>query len=116
MSQPLINRQSHGNFKLSTTILLTANTYMIMSQYFLLAGIQWLGKTQQYAFQKKYLAGVVNEAYNKEKNDVIDSFRKRGYCYISGDRRCDSPGHSPKYLTFSMLDQATNTIALMFVT
>ena len=32
------------------------------------------------------------------------------------DGRCDSPGHSAKYLTNSMLDQATNTIASISVT
>ena len=45
-----------------------------------------------------------------------DSLHKRDYCCLIGDCRYDSPGHSSKYLTFSMLDQATDTIALMFVT
>ena len=47
---------------------------------------------------------------------MIDSLRVRDFCYLSGDGRYDSPGHSEKYLTYSMLDQATNTIVLMSMT
>ena len=47
---------------------------------------------------------------------MIDSLRVRDYCYFSGDGRCDSPGHSIKYLAYSVLGQATNTIVLMHVT
>ena len=47
---------------------------------------------------------------------MIDSLYVRDYCYLSGDGRCDGPGHSVKYLTSLMLDQATNTIVSMSVT
>ena len=49
-SQPLVNRQSHGNIKLSAAVLLSANTYMRMAQYFRLAGVQLLSKTKYCAF------------------------------------------------------------------
>ena len=84
-----------------------------MTWYFRLAGVPWLGKIKYCAFQKKYLAVVVNEEYNKEKNALNDSLCVRDYCYLSSDGRCDSPGHSAKYLTYSMLDQDTNTIVSM---
>ena len=29
-------------------------------------------------------------------------------CYLSGDVRCDSPGHSAKYLTYSFMDENPN--------
>ena len=89
---------------------------MRMAQSFRLAGVQWPGKKRYCAFQKKYLAGKVNEAYNNEKNALVDPLRERGFCYLSCDGTSDSPGQSAKYLNSSMFDQATNTIVLMTVT
>ena len=79
-SQPLVNRQSHGNIKLPAAVLLSANTYMRMVRYFRLAGVQCLSKTQYYAFQKKNLAAVVNEEYDKKKNALLDLLSVRDYC------------------------------------
>ena len=39
-SQPLVNQQSHGKIKLSAEVLLSANNYMRMTQYFCLVGVQ----------------------------------------------------------------------------
>ena len=37
-------------------------------------------------------------------------------CCLSGDGRCDSPGHNAKYLTYSFLDQSSDKIAGLAVT
>ena len=47
---------------------------------------------------------------------MVDSLSVRYYCYLSGNGRCDSPGHSAKYLNYSILDQAANNTASMSVT
>ena len=81
-----------------------------------MAYIQWIGKTRYYAFQKKYLSGVVNEAYSKEKDILMTQMKKKGHYRLSGDGRCDSPGHNAKYLTYSMFDQLKSKIISMAVT
>ena len=60
--------------------LLSANTFTKISEYFRLADIHWKGKTRYYAFQKKYLSGVVNEAYSKEKDILMTQMKKKGHC------------------------------------
>ena len=35
---------------------------------------------------------------------------------LSGDGRCDSPGHNAKYFMYSFLDQSSNKIAGLMVT
>ena len=42
--------------------------------------------------------------------------KEQGSCRLSGDGRCDSPGHNAKYLTYSFMDQITNKIAAMTIT
>ena len=115
-SQPLVNRHSKGNITLGASVLLSANTYTRIAKYFQLAGIQWIGKTRYYLLQKMYLAGVVNEAYVLKNQELIETLKSKGPCCVSGDGRCDSPGHNAKYLTYSMLDQGTNNIVSMTVT
>ena len=42
--------------------------------------------------------------------------KKKGHYRLSGDGRCDSPGHNAKYLTYSMFDQLKSKIISMAVT
>ena len=35
---------------------------------------------------------------------------------ISGDKRCDSPGHNAKYLTYTFFEHSINKIVVMSVT
>jgi len=115
-SQPSIKRQFCGNIRLSAAVLFSANTFAKIAEYFRLADIQWIGKTRFYSFQKKYLAGVGNEAYTKEKAILLNMLNQKGPCRLCGDGRCDSPGHNAKYMTYSLLDQETNNIISMSVT
>lgn len=115
-SQPSIKRQFYGNIRLSAAVLFSANTFAKMAEYFRLADIQWIGKTRFYSFQKKYVAGVVNEAYTKSKVILLNMLKQKGPCQLCGDGRCDSPGRNAKYMTYSMLDQETNNVISMSMT
>ena len=42
--------------------------------------------------------------------------KQKYFCYLSGDGRCDSPGHNAKYLTYSFIDRITNKIATFSLT
>ena len=115
-SQPSVKRQWLGNIRMSAAVLFSANTFTRIAEYFRLADIQWIGKTRYYAFQKKYISGVVNEAYSKEKDILMTQLNRKGHCRLSGDGRCDSPSHNVKYLTFSMFDQLKRKVISMAVT
>ena len=40
---------------------------------------------------------------------MLSTLQNKGV-YLSGDGRCDSPGHNAKYLTYSLYDQTTNRV------
>ena len=115
-SQPSINRQSLGNILISSATLFSANTFQRIFDFFHLVEIQCIGKTRFYEFQRRYLAGVVQERYCRENNSILNQLKEQGSCRLSGDGRCDSSGHNAKYLTYSFLDQITNKIAAMTIT
>ena len=115
-SQPSINHQSLGNILISSATLSSPNTFQIIFYFFRLVGIQCIGKTRFYEFQRRYLAGVVQERYCRENNSILNQLKEQGSCRLSGDGRCDSSGHNAKYLTYSFMDQITNKIAAMTIT
>ena len=101
-SQPSINRQSLGNILISSATLFSANTFQRIYDFFRLVGIQCIGKTRFYEFQRGYLTGVVQERYCRENNSILNHLKEQGSCRQSGDGRCDSPEHNAKYLIYSM--------------
>ena len=82
----------------------------------ILLGVQCIGKTRFYQFQRQYLAGVVQERYCRENSSILNKLKEQGSCRLSGDGEGDSPGHNAKYLTYPFMDQITNKIAAMTIT
>jgi hypothetical protein len=110
-SQPLINRFYEGNVKLAACVLFSSNTYMKMCKYFSLAGVSWISKSSYYNLHRNVLIGVTNSAWLEAKSQVETEISQRGgKCSLSGDGRCDSPGHNAKYLTYTLLDQLSKKI------
>ena len=59
--------------------------------------------------QKKYLHAAVERTYRQQQSSVLDSIKAEGKELILGrDGRCDSPGHSAKYGSYSLMDLKQN--------
>ena len=114
-SQPSINFQSLDSILICSATLFSANTFQKIYDFFHLVGLQCIEKTRYYQFQRRYLAGVVQERYCRENNSILNHLKEQGLCCLTGDGRCDSPGHNAKYLTYSFMDQITNKIVAMTI-
>ena len=52
-----------------------------------------------------------------KSNAIIDEIKEEGnLTNLSGNGRCDSPGHNAKYLTYSFMDKNTNKIVAFSLT
>ena len=49
-----------------------------------------------------HMLSVTNEAWKKEHSQIVSASKQRKLI-LSGDGRCDSPGHNVKYLTYSLV-------------
>ena len=115
-SQPLNNWYHRGNIILVASVLFSSNTFAKIAKYFSLANIPWVSESRFYALQRNHFFGVANEAWVSEQNRLLAEDSSTSGKNLSGDGRCDSPGYNAKYLTYSMLDQATGKILAMSVT
>ena len=106
-SQPRPSNFYEGNILSAASILFSANTFSKIKKYFELACISFMSHTSYYNLQRDYLFGVANEAW-------VNEGKRR--CVFSGDRRCESPGHNAKYLTYTFLEHSINKIVAMSLT
>ena len=108
-SQPMLGRMPAGNLLVSSAILLSGSTYTKMANFSEILNLQFLGEKTFYSMQDEYLFPEINDAWLSEQNSVFEEIGQTDL-WLCGDGRCDSPGHSAKYGTYSMLDQATDKI------
>ena len=59
---------------------------------------------------KQYIAPVIRNAWNQDHIKTINDITQRGKVTLIGDGRCDSPGHSAKYGTYTLMDSNTGKI------
>ena len=110
-SQPTDSqRVPEGNLRIASGILFSGNTYHRVAEIFSFSNIRFFGKTMFYKYQRKYLFPVVNERWIQWTKTKFASLKSLGTSKITGDGRCDSPGHSAKYSIYSFQDQETDEI------
>ena len=105
----MIKGMAAGNLLLSSSILLSGSTYTKMASLAQLLKLSIFSEKTIYNIQDKYLLPVIKEVWEGEQNAVFDDLKNKEL-WLSGDGRCDSPGHSAKYGTYTMIDQNSNKI------
>ena len=80
------------------------------------SSLRTFGKTSFNSYQQRYLFPVVNNEWLKNRDQKINEMLLRGPAKLCGDGRCDSPGHSAKYSTYSLQNQDTSEILALNTT
>ena len=61
--------------------------------------------------QKKYLHTAVERTYRQQQSTLLDGIKAEGKeLILGGDGHCDSPGHSAKYGSYTLMDLEQNKI------
>ena len=108
-SQPMIEGMAAGNLLLSSSILLSGSTSTKVASLADILKLKFFSERTFYSIQDKYLFPVINEFWHQEQNSVFSELADKDL-WLSGDGRCDSPGHNAKYGTYTMIDQQTDKI------
>ena len=108
-SQPMLKGMAAGNLLLASAILLSGATYTKIASLSEIFNWKIFSEKTFYNIQNMYLFPVINEAWQAEQNSVFSELEIEDL-WLSGDGRCDSPGHSAKYGTYTMIDQFSDKI------
>ncbi|XP_078352898.1 uncharacterized protein LOC144637699 [Oculina patagonica] len=109
-SQPVVKRKPLGNLLLAASILFTGNTFAAISRFASCFNLQFFSESVFYDTQQKYLFPVINEAWEAESRRQIEMLCAKEVVNLDGDGRCDSPGHSAKYGTYTLMEEDTGNV------
>lgn len=108
-TQPFVSSMAAGNLLLSAGILFTGNDYGNIANLAKATNLQFFSQRNFTSTQKKYLFPIVNKTFTEHQVDLFNEV-KNTQVVAGGDGRCDSPGHSAKYGTYSVVDTASSKV------
>lgn len=109
-SQPVLNRHLHGgDLQIASALLCSGNNFSKMALYAKFLRLYFPGKVKFSNIQRTYLVPTINSFWMESQRQVVESVSGRSVVAL-GDGRNDSPGHSPQYCTYTMMDDQSKKI------
>ena len=105
----MVRGMAAGNLLLSAAILLCGLTFTSIANLADVLNLAMFSESYFYRLQKEYLFPVRHTNYIMQQDAVLEFLSGKDLC-LSGDGRCDSPGYSAKYCTYSLMDSVTDLI------
>ena len=106
-SQPIIRKMPFGNLLLAASILFSGNPFAAIERLAKMIDLQCISESTFYKIQDNHLFPVVNAAWERERENMVQTLKSRNKVNLDGDGRADSPGHNAKYGTYTLLDEDT---------
>ena len=107
--QPVINQQPVGNILLSAAILLSGGLFSTFYLFASLLNFAFIGKSTFYELQHRILWPVIDKAWHDHVG-VVQMLAQGRALRLCGDARCDSPGYSATYGTYTLMDMLDGLI------
>ena len=103
-----INGMSGANILVAAAILFTGNTYSRISEVAELLNLNFMSRGTFYNIQSQYLFPVVHHTWEQHQEALFQCLSNQ--VLLAGDGRCDSPGHSAKYGTYSIMETSSSNV------
>ena len=115
-SQPLLGKMPAGNLLASAAILFCGQTYTHISQMASFFNLKFLSHTSYNNIQRQYVMPVIMYTWATLQDALLKNLKGSGKMLrLAGDGRCDSPGFSAKYCTYSILEMDSDAIVTFVV-
>ena len=108
-SQTLLRKMPAGNLLIAGAILFTGGQFTKFAEFAACLNMQMISKTTFFSIQNTYLHPVVEAEYSLQQTALLSAVAD-DQVFLCGDGQCDSPGHSAKYLTYTLIDEASQYI------
>ncbi|XP_065289971.2 uncharacterized protein [Dermacentor albipictus] len=101
-SQPLVGTKPRGNIDLATALLFSGSSPTSALRMMRLMGVQVMSDQAFFNYQKAYLLPSVTTVWDEHQKSLLTELSDTSL-QLCGDGRCDSPGYSAKFLSYSFL-------------
>ena len=110
-SQPYVGKIPAGNIMISAAILYTGSLPAKALRVFSSLNCATITRKTFFRHQKAFLQPAINCIWEKEQEALINQLQvKKQGLVLGGDGRADSPGHSAKYGSYSVVDVKQNKV------
>lgn len=109
-SQPYIGNLPAGNLLTSAAILFAGAFPTKSLRIFSTLNCATISLATFFRYQSAYLFPAIRQVYERHQNSLLAELKEKGNLVVAGDGRADSPGHSAKYGTYSLIDLTCNKV------
>ena len=110
-SQPYIGKIPAGNILTSAAILYSGALPSKVLQMFRILNLATISRQTFFRHQSQYLQPAIHHVWKRSQELLLRSLKeKKNPIVLAGDGRSDSPGHSAKYGSYSILELTCNKI------
>ncbi|XDV11168.1 hypothetical protein PO909_000180 [Leuciscus waleckii] len=110
-SQPVIgNSTPAGNLQLSTAIYVSGASFFNIQKVFKAMQLQMHSYRQFRRHCRNFIEPAVLHKWKNDQAAVLQQLSTDGSAILGGDMRADSPGHSAKFGSYTMMDLNKNTV------
>ncbi|KAH7948148.1 hypothetical protein HPB52_018774 [Rhipicephalus sanguineus] len=101
-SQPLVGNKPAGNVLLAAAILFSGCTVATFLRALKSINVQTVHERTFFNYQRGYFLPAIKKLFQTRQDQLLKDLPEDGV-EIAGDGRCDSPGYSAKYCTYTVL-------------
>ena len=110
-SQPIVEKTPLGNILTSAAILFSGSLPTKALRMFKILKCSSITEKTYFRHQSSILQPAVSMVWERSQQSMIRDIRRQNRKLIlAGDGRADSPGHSAKYGSYSVIDMEANKL------
>lgn len=110
-SQPFVRGVPQGNILISAAILFSGSLPLKALRVFQIMNCAAIAERTFFSHQKKYLHPAVSSIWKEQQTTMLTVLQvDQKPLVLAGDGRCDSPGFSAKYGSYSFLEIEHNVV------
>ena len=115
-SQPELHNKPAGDILIPAATVITGGSFESTKQFASALNLNFVNKQQFYDVQKEIVFPVIEKSYNMQQKEIVEKIKKeKNPIDLCGDGRSDSPGHSAKYGTYTLMDEKIVDFSLVQV-
>ncbi|XP_039537948.1 uncharacterized protein LOC120486154 [Pimephales promelas] len=109
-SQPILGSTPAGNLHLSAAVYLSGASFVTIEKIFAAMKLHLFKYDTFRRHARMCIEPAIVHKWRNWQDEMLQQLAQREKVIVGGDMRADSPGHSAKYGSYTMMDLETNTV------